>query len=74
MESGHTQVILTTHSPYLLDLLPLSSIVLVDRVDGEPRFTRPADTKEVQEWAKSFSPGQLYTMSRLAQGKKLGMG
>lgn len=70
VESGHTQVILTTHSPYLLDLLPLSSIVLVDRVDGEPRFTRPADTKEVQKWAESFSPGQLYTMSRLVQGKK----
>jgi predicted ATPase len=65
VEEGRTQVIVTTHSPYLLDLLPLSSIVLVDRIDGEPRFTRPADSDAVQRWAKSFAPGQLYTMGRL---------
>ena len=65
VESGRTQVVATTHSPYLLDLLPLSSLVLVDRVEGELRFTRPADSEEVQEWAKSFAPGQLYTMNRL---------
>ncbi len=65
VESGRTQVVATTHSPYLLDLLPLSSLLLVDRVDGEPRFSRPADRDDVQLWAKSFAPGQLYTMNRL---------
>src|SRR5436853_1400735 len=38
IESGKTQVMLTTHSPYLLDLLDLSHIVLVDRANGEPTF------------------------------------
>ncbi|HUY31879.1 MAG TPA: AAA family ATPase [Pirellulales bacterium] len=65
VESGRTQVILTTHSPYLLDLLPLSSIMLVERVGGEPKFTRPAEIAEVRQWAKRFAPGQLYTAARL---------
>lgn len=69
VETAGVQVIATTHSPYLLDLLPLSSIMLVDRVDGEPRFWRPADEKHVRDWAKSFAPGQLYTMDRLKQKK-----
>ena len=66
VESGLTQIILTTHSPYLLDLLPLSSIVLVERIDDQPTFTRPANQESLQEWTKSFAPGQLYTMGRLS--------
>jgi predicted ATPase len=65
IESGRTQVVLTTHSPYLLDLLDLSHIILVDRVNGEPTFTRPADQDSLKEWAKDFSPGRLYTMDLL---------
>src|SRR5258707_1241932 len=38
---GTPQVVLTTHSPSLLDLLDLSHIVVVEREDGEPRFKRP---------------------------------
>jgi len=67
VESGRTQIILTTHSPYLLDLLPLSSLILVERINGEPTFNRPGDKKEVQDWAKRFSPGQLYTSNRLSR-------
>jgi predicted ATPase len=70
VQSGRSQVIGTTHSPYLLDLLPLSSIVLCEREDGgEPVFHRPADDKELAGWTKSFGPGQLYTMSRLSRRK-----
>jgi predicted ATPase len=65
VESGRTQVIITTHSPYLLDLLSVSQIVLVERVNGQPTFTRPADDKDVRQWAKTFSPGRLYTMGKL---------
>ncbi len=71
VESGLTQVILTTHSPYLLDLLDLSHIVLADRVNGEPVFTRPADQESLQEWTKNFGPGRLYTMDLL--GRKTGV-
>jgi predicted ATPase len=68
VESGLSQVILTTHSPYLLDLLPLSQIVLVERdPKGQPIFTRPADQKSLDTWAEQFTPGKLYTMGRLSQ-------
>jgi predicted ATPase len=66
--AGTTQVILTTHSPYLLDLLDLSHIVVVEREDGQPVFRRP-DAERLAEWSKSFAPGRLYTMGRLTGGK-----
>ncbi len=61
-----TQVIVTTHSPYLLDLLDLSHVVIVERMGGQPVFTRP-DSNELGEWATKFSPGKLYTMGRLSR-------
>ena len=61
-----TQVVLTTHSPYLLDLLKLDQLVLVARDDkGGPRFHRPADDAKLAEWVKEFAPGRLYTMGSL---------
>ena len=66
VQMGVTQVVLTTHSPYLLDLLKLNQLVLVARDDkGEPRFHRPADNARLAEWAKEFAPGRLYTMGSL---------
>lgn len=67
IETGLTQVIITTHSPYLLDLLALSQIVLVERVDGQPTFFRPSDQQSLEEWAKDFGPGRLYTMNKLSR-------
>ena len=61
-----TQIVITTHSPYLLDLLDLSHIIVVERVEDEPVFTRP-DKEKLREWSKSFSPGKLYTMGRLTR-------
>ena len=64
--SGVTQVICTTHSPYLLDLLKLDQLVLVARDEsGHPKFERPADSVRLQEWSKEFSPGRLYTMGAI---------
>ena len=65
--AGTTQVILTTHSPYLLDLLDLSHIVVVEREEGQPVFRRP-DAEQLADWSQSFSPGRLYTMGRLTRG------
>jgi predicted ATPase len=67
--SGVTQVIVTTHSPYLLDLLTLEHLVLVERDDkGQPRFLRPSDSENLRRWATDFAPGKLYTMGNLAGG------
>lgn len=64
--SGATQVIVTTHSPYLLDLLTLAHLVVVERdAQGHPRFSRPADHDNLQRWAQDFAPGKLYTMGSL---------
>jgi predicted ATPase len=66
LEEGKTQVIATTHSPHLLDLLDLSQIVLVERTEGgQPTFSRPADQPSLKDWAERFSPGRLYTMDLL---------
>ena len=65
VESGRTQIIITTHSPYLLDFLSLQHIVLVERVDGAPVFYRPANEADLSEWSHRFGPGQLYTMGKL---------
>jgi predicted ATPase len=66
IESGKTQVIITTHSPYLLDQLHLSQIIIVERSDtGEPIFSRPSDQPTLENWSKQFTPGQLYTMGQL---------
>lgn len=66
--SGRQQVVVTTHSPYLLDLFPLDSIVVVERVNGAPTFWRPNHDTEVLRWAKDFSPGALYTRGRFSAG------
>lgn len=64
--NGVTQVVLTTHSPYLLDLLKLDQLVLVARDGkGEPRFHRPSGDAKLAEWVKEFAPGRLYTMGSL---------
>ena len=64
--SGTTQVIITTHSPYLLDLLTLEHLVVVERdAQGHPRFTQPAGQANLQRWAAEFAPGKLYTMGNL---------
>ena len=66
---GVTQIILTTHSPYLLDLLTLDHLVLVERgPDGPPSFRRPADDASLAKWAEEFAPGKLYTMGTLSRG------
>ena len=68
VQSGKGQVIATTHSPYLLDLLPLSQIIVVDRDEqASPVFSRPADNKELSVWAEKFAPGKLYTMGNLTR-------
>ncbi len=67
VETRRMQVVVATHSPYLLDLLPLDSIVLVERIKASPVFSRPADDVALRKWAKEFSPGQLFTMNRMGR-------
>lgn len=64
--AGSTQVVLTTHSPYLLDLFTLEHLVVVERnTAGHPIFTRPGSSGKLDNWATTFAPGKLYTMGNL---------
>jgi len=62
-----SQVIITTHSPYLLDLLHLSQIVFVERKNGNVTFNRPYDFEELRNWSKEYSPGELYQKDLIQQ-------
>lgn len=62
-----SQVIITTHSPYLLDLLDLSQIVFVDRRDGNVVFNRPNDFKQLRDWSKEYTPGEMYRKDLIQQ-------
>lgn len=64
-QSGRTQVIATTHSPYLLDMLDLDDVLLCERGDKGPVFSWPASRKEMKAWRDKFMPGRLYTMNAL---------
>lgn len=68
-ETG-SQVIFTTHSPYLLDLMKLDEIIFVDKEDRNVRFYRPKDNEGIDLWAEKYKTGALYTMSRLNRYKK----
>lgn len=70
IENDRTQVIITTHSPYLLDLLSLSHIILVERIDGQPTFSRPGDQESLQKWAERFGPGRLYVTNKLGRERQ----
>lgn len=69
-QSGEKQVIATTHSPYLLDLLELDDVLLCERGEKGPEFTWPADREEMEHWRSRFLPGRLYTMSALQREEK----
>lgn len=56
-----TQVLLTTHSPWVLDDVPMESILLVRRRRGDTQYEHFASIDEVQEFDKSVPAGTRYT-------------
>lgn len=64
-QNGRTQIIATTHSPYLLDMLDLDDVLLCERGEKGPAFSWPGSRAEMQAWRDNFMPGRLYTMNAL---------
>jgi predicted ATPase len=54
------QVVLTTHSPWLLDHVPLDSILYVRRQHGDTVYQRFAELPEVQAYNPSVPAGTRY--------------
>ena len=59
------QVICTTHSPYLLDLIPLENIIVTERGERGSQFYFPGNDEALRVWKEKFSPGKLYTIGKL---------
>lgn len=55
-----TQVILSTHSPWVLDDVPMDSILFVRRRHGDTQYEHFASLPEVQEFADSVPAGTRY--------------
>jgi predicted ATPase len=55
-----TQVILTTHSPWVLDDVPIESILQVRRIEGDTRYEHFASRPELADFDPSLPPGTLY--------------
>ena len=55
----HTQLIVATQSPYLLNEFEPDEIVVVERADGESMFRRLDQTK-LEEWLGDYSIGELW--------------
>jgi predicted ATPase len=61
-EQSHTQVILTTHSPYVLDMFkPEEVSVCIREKDGSVTVHKLSDSKTVREQLDVFTLGEIWT-------------
>ena len=72
-EQPHTQVVLTTHSPYGLDLFKPEEVTLCTKLDtGEIKTTRLSDSPTVMQQLDVFTLGEVWTSEgdmKIAQSK-----
>jgi predicted ATPase len=66
-EDKTMQVVITTHSPYFLDLVPLQSLIVAEKGDKGSYYHIPKDEVSLNLWKGKFSPGKLYTMGKLTK-------
>lgn len=58
--SERTQVIVNTHSPYLVDFLDPGDLFIVEKVDGETQVKRAEDKKGIKEALKTLGLGEMW--------------
>lgn len=58
--SRRSQVIITTHSPYLLDHMPPESVLVVWKENGETKVKPVKDSDELREALKTLGLGEMY--------------
>jgi predicted ATPase len=66
--SAHTQLIVATHSPQLLnaEAIELDDIVVVEREAGRTTLDRP-DSERLRLWLERYTLGNLWVMGKLEQ-------
>lgn len=62
--SAHSQIIVSTQSPLLLDHFEPEDVLVADRVDGATQLTRLA-SQDLEEWLEEYSLGQLWEKNEL---------
>ncbi|MEX0714611.1 MAG: AAA family ATPase [Pirellulales bacterium] len=61
-EQAHSQVILTTHSPYVVDLFQPEEVTLCQKqADGSVAVRKLSDSKTVREQLDVFTLGEIWT-------------
>ncbi len=68
MEPGAAQIIMTTHSPLLVDHLSLEELVVTEKAEGATRFTSPSSKKHLKTLLshKEISLGDLWYSGALS--------
>jgi len=73
-EQSHTQVVLTTHSPYVVDLFSPEEVTLCTmQSNGEVKTTRLSESPTVRQQIDVFTLGEIWTSegdTALAQTKE----
>lgn len=67
-----SQVMITTHSPELMDYLPVDSLRIVVMVDGETRIGKVSKRQRQVVREKLFLPGELHQIEGLRQAAQPG--
>lgn len=61
-KTGQLRLLMTTHSPYLLDHLSPEEVCIVTRNDsGDSRLTTMSEFPELPKWRRGFSLGEIWT-------------
>ncbi|MBX9732871.1 MAG: AAA family ATPase [Chitinophagaceae bacterium] len=65
--SGEMQIVITTHSPYLLDMLPIESIIVTEKKVDFCKYHIPATEERLKAWIEKFTPGRLFTTGKFSR-------
>ena len=54
---AHSQIVLSTHSPYMLDQMGIDEVIWVEKKDGETRAVRPSEKSHLKKLVESQDLG-----------------
>ena len=63
--SEHSQVVVTTHAPDLLDHLEPHEVILCAKEDGFTKLRKASSVSEIEQFRKHFSLGELWTQGAI---------
>jgi len=64
LKKGKTQVIVTTHSPYLVDFVEPEDLIVIEKKEGKT-IAKRLSKEEVQKFMKDFSLGELWYSGKI---------